>query len=254
MAANLLDEPAIQGCVRKVGRNPLVVDCHSCGLYGLCQVAGLNDPASGLIDEVVSRREDITGGQQLIKGGEPLNEIIAVRSGALKISLNLDGEQEQIIGFVLPGEVLGLEALTGEPYPYVVEALEQGSVCRFNLSRIDLLEGLMGQFQQQLILALGHQARSWQSVPLLMGAKNADRRIALFLLALSSRLVAHGFSGQRFKLPMSRYCIANYLGLAMETVSRVLKRFQSRGVVEVSARRICLSNMAQLRTIAGVQS
>ncbi|MFO7594484.1 MAG: helix-turn-helix domain-containing protein [Pseudomonadota bacterium] len=213
----------------------------------------MHESSSELIDEVVSRREAITAGQLLVKAGEPLEQIIAVRSGALKVSLDLEGEEEQIIGFVLPGELMGLEALTGERYPYVVEVLEPGSICRFNLSQLDRLEGRKGEFQQQLILALGHQARSWQSVPLLMGAKNAERRVALFLLGISSRLVAHGFPGQRFKLPMSRYCIANYLGLAMETVSRVLKRFQARGLVEVSARRICLSNLEQLRTIAGIQ-
>ncbi|MCW8840646.1 MAG: helix-turn-helix domain-containing protein [Gammaproteobacteria bacterium] len=226
------------------------VECCSCGLFGLCKVAGLDEPQSDTFDQIVSTREEVPSGARLLTPRRRLDTLIAVRSGAFKLSTRPDGTQEQIVGFALPGELIGLEALSGSAYPFSVEALEASSVCRFNLTSMQLSQQHMAEFQQQLILALARQARAAQNIPMLLGAKNAEQRLALFLLDISSRLSEHGFPGQRFRLPMSRQSIANYLGLAMETVSRVFKRFHARGIIDVRARHIALADLEQLRTIA----
>ena len=111
----------------------------------------------------------------------------------------------------------------------------------------------MREFQYQLIRALGSQVRTLQAVPLLMGAKSAEQRMALFLLGLSSRFREHGFPWREFRLPMSRQCIADYLGLAMETVSRIFRRFHARDLIAVRSRQISLLDMAGLREVAGLQ-
>lgn len=228
------------------------VECNFCGLYGLCQVAGLDAPATGLIDEVVSRREEVAAGQRLVTAGQPVAEIMAVKSGAFITTAALNNGEEQVVDFFLPGELMGLEALSGGQHQHEIEALEHSSICRFNLSRLDLLEQRMGEFQQQLIRALSRQTRRDQWVPLLLGAKNAEQRMALFLLGISSRFTEHGLPSMSFRLPMSRQLIANYLGLAMETVSRILKRFHSQGLIEVHARSIALHSIHELRDVAGV--
>lgn len=252
MYANQLSDTVSERRVGK-GLGAKAIDCRSCGLHGLCRIAGLDEQDQTLIDRVVTRRKEVAAGRKLLRAGQKLDAVIAVRSGAFKVSTRLKGAEEQIVGFVLPGELLGLEALGGARYPYDVEALEGSSICRFSLAQLHLLESRLDDVQQQLILAMGRQARIGQTVPLLLGAKNADQRIALFLLGLSSRLMEHGFSGRQFRLPMSRYCIASYLGLAMETVSRVFKRLHAGGVLNVRARQIEMVDMQQLRMIAGLQ-
>lgn len=237
---------------RGAGRTINAVDCNSCDLYGLCRVADLDEPESGLIDDLVSRREEVSVGQRIVTAGQPFTEIIAVRSGAFKTSVALANGVEQAVDFFLPGELMGLEALSEGHYQNSIEALEPSSVCRFNLSRVYLLEQRMADFQQQLIRALSRHTRRDQWVPLLMGAKSAEQRIALFLIGLSTRFIEHGLPSQSFRLPMSRQLIADYLGLAMETVSRILKRFHSQCLIDVRARNIVLCNINDLRVVAGV--
>ncbi len=236
----------------RAGKKINAVECNWCGLYGMCQVAGLNTSVSGLIEKVVSRHEEVAVGQCIVTAGQPLAEIIAVRSGAFKTTVALANGAEQVVDFFLPGELMGLDALSDGLYSNTIVALEHSTICRFHLSRLYLLEERMGDIQQQMIRAFSRQTRRDQWVPLLMGAKNAEQRMALFLLGLSSRFIEHGLPSQRFRLPMSRQFIADYLGLAMETVSRVLKRFHSQGLIDVHARNIDLYNIDDLRVVAGM--
>lgn len=238
---------------RRGGKTSRAIECSFCGLYGMCRVAGLESPYPGEIDEVLSRREMVAAGQPLVPAGTPVEEIVAVRSGAFKAVTVLGNGDEQVVDFLLPGELAGLEALGPGHAVHEVVALEDSSVCRFKLSRLLRFGSRMGEFQQQLILALSGQNRRDSWVPLLLGARSAEQRMALFLLGLSSRLDAHGLPGQRFRLPMSRSHIANHLGLAVETVSRIFKRFHEQGLLEVRARRVALSNMQGLRAVAGVR-
>lgn len=238
--------PAPRGSRRKAN----VVECESCGLYGMCQIAGLEDPVPDLIDEIVGRREPINSAQEIITANQPFREIYAVKSGSFKTYASLANGQQQIIDFYFPGELMGLEGLSEEYYPHSVEALEAGSVCRLDFTKLELLGDRLGKFQQQLITALSRRARQDQWIPLLMGAQNAEQRIATFLLSLSERFAEHGLPSMRFKLPMSRHDIANYLGLAVETVSRMFQRFQSLDLLEVHGRHVELKDMDELHKLA----
>jgi CRP/FNR family transcriptional regulator len=231
-----------------------VVQCESCGLYGMCQVAGLDAPVPDLIDEIVGRREPIGVGQNIITAGRTFGEIYAVKSGSFKTYVTLANGSQQIIDFYFPGELMGLEGLSERTYPHTVEALEASSVCRLDFTKLDLLGDRMGDFQQQLIVAMSRRARQDQWVPLLMGAQNAEQRTATFLLSLSSRFAEHDLPSMRFKLPMSRHDIANYLGLAVETVSRMFQRFQSMDLLEVHGRHVELRDIDALQVIAGLNS
>ncbi len=231
-----------------------VVECDSCGLYGMCQVAGLDEPVPDLIDEIVGRREEVGISQNVITAGTPFGEIYAVKSGSFKTYVTLANGEQQIIDFYFPGELMGLEALSERNYPHSVEALEASTVCRLNFAKLDLLGERLGEFQQQLIQALSRRTRQDQWVPLLMGAQNAEQRTATFLLSLSDRFAEHGLPSQRFKLPMSRHDIANYLGLAVETVSRMFQRFQSMDLLEVHGRHVELRDMEALRVMSGLNN
>lgn len=228
------------------------VECESCGLYGMCKVAGLESPSNETFDEIVARREQVTSGQQIISRGADFDEIFAVKSGAFKTYTTLANGKEQIIDFYFPGELIGLEGIAGQRYPHAVEALEASSVCRLRFSSLPLLKERQGDFKQQLIRALSMRTTLNQWVPLMMGAQNAEQRTATFLLSLSARLAEHELPNLRFKLPMSRHDIANYLGLAVETVSRMFQRFQSLNLLEVHGRHLELRDVAGLRAVAGL--
>lgn len=231
-----------------------VVECESCGLYGMCQVAGLEAPVPDLLDEIVGRREPVAAGDDVITAGAPFGEIYAVKSGSFKTYVTMANGERQIIDFYFPGELMGLEGMSAGVYPHAVEALEASSVCRLDFSKLHLLGARLGDFQQQLIAALSRRARQDQWVPLLMGAQNAEQRTATFLLSLSSRFAEHDLPSLRFKLPMSRHDIANYLGLAVETVSRMFQRFQSMELLEVHGRHVELRDLDALRVIAGLNN
>jgi len=231
-----------------------VVECESCGLYGMCQVAGLEAPVPDLLDEIVGRREPVAAGDYVIAAGAPFREIYAVKSGSFKTYVTMTNGEQQIIDFYFPGELMGLEGMSEGAYPHAVEALEASSVCRLDFSKLHLLGARLGDFQQQLIAALSRRARQDQWVPLLMGAQNAEQRTATFLLSLSSRFAEHDLPSLRFKLPMSRHDIANYLGLAVETVSRMVQRFQSMELLEVHGRHVEVRNLDALRKIAGLNN
>lgn len=231
-------------------RKKNVVECESCGLYGMCQVAGLEEPIPDMIDEIVGRREPVESGQDLITAGAPFGAIYAVKSGSFKTYVTLANGDQQIIDFYFPGELIGLEAMGSNAYPHSVAALEASSVCRLNFTRVSLLGPRLAEFNTKLIQALSRRALQDQWVPLLMGAQNAEQRTATFLLSLAARFAEHGMPSTLFKLPMSRHDIANYLGLAVETVSRMFQRFQTMGLLEVHGRNVELRDIGKIRVIA----
>lgn len=228
------------------------VECESCGLYGMCKVAGLERAGNDIFDEIVVRREQVASGQQIVTRGTAFDEIFAVKSGAFKTYTTLANGKEQIIDFYFPGELIGLEGIAGQRYPHNVDALESSSICRLSFSSLHLLKERQDDFKQQLIRALSMRTMLSQWVPLMMGAQNAEQRTATFLLSLSTRLAEHELPSIRFKLPMSRHDIANYLGLAVETVSRMFQRFQSMSLLEVHGRHVELRDVPGLHAVAGL--
>lgn len=235
-----------------VSRKQQTVDCSACALYGICQAIGLEAADSRGFEEVVRRCEPITSQQQIVHPAMPVGEILAVKSGSFKAYITAPNNQQKIVGFFLPGELIGLEGIGLSHPPYTVEALESGSVCRLNLLQAVWPGKQLEMFQQQLITALSGYALQKQSLALLLGAQSAEQRIALFLLGISERFTEHKLPGLRFKLPMSRHDMANYLGLAVETVSRMVQRMQSMDILEVHGRHLVLNDQQGLRAIAGI--
>jgi CRP/FNR family transcriptional regulator len=186
-------------------------------------------------------------GAHLFRTGDPFDAIAAVRSGTVK-TCRVDREgREQVLGFHLPGEIIGLSAIDGERYPCDAVALDEVQVCRFSFPKIALLAARVPGLQKHLFKLMsrdiGHAER-------LSGDHSADERIAAFLVDLSRRLAARGFSASRFELTMPRTDIANYLRLAPETVSRVFRRFQDEGIVKVLRREIEILDARQLEALA----
>ena len=186
-------------------------------------------------------------GEHVFREGDPFEAIAAVRAGTVKtFVVDRDG-REHVLGFHLPGEVIGLNAIDGEHYPCNAVALDTVMLCRFSFPKIAVLAMRLPGVQKQLFRLL---SRDIGRALLLAGDWSADQRMAAFLVGLSRRLSERGFSASRFQLTMARTDIANYLRLAPETVSRVLRRFDDDGLLRVERRDLELLDRDALMALA----
>src|SRR6185437_6525734 len=190
-----------------------------------CVAAGYNKPALAELQCLVEHVGPYRSGEHVFRTGDPFRAIFAVRSGTVKTRMVDKEGREQVLGFYLPGEVVGLNAIYPEHFPCDAVALEDTQFCRFSFPAMSALAARQPAVQQHLFRLI---SKELGAVSLLAGDHSADERMAAFLVDLSNRYAARGFSATRFHLSMSRGDIANYLRLAAETVSRVLGRFRSQ--------------------------
>jgi len=227
------------------------VHCKDCSLAPLCLPISLNMQDMDTLDEIVKRGRPLKKGEVLFRQGEPFDSVFAVRSGTLRTFSVTDGGEEQITGFHLPSELVGLSGMDTESYPVTAQALETTSVCEIPFERLDELSMLLPQLRRQLMRIMSREIRDDQQMMLLLSKKTADERIASFLINLSARFSARGFSASQFRLSMSRNEIGNYLGLAVETVSRVFTRFQQNGIIEAEGKEVRILDYINLCSLAG---
>lgn len=225
--------------------------CKDCSLATLCLPISLNMEDMDALDDIVKRGRPLKKGEFLFRQGDAFGSVFAVRSGALKTFSLSDGGEEQITGFHLPSELVGLSGVDGERYPVSAQALETTSVCEIPFERLDDLALQLPQLRRQLMRIMSREIRDDQQMMLLLSKKTADERIATFLVNLSARFRARGFSANQFRLAMSRNEIGNYLGLAVETVSRVFTRFQQNRLLEAEGKEVHILDPIELCALAG---
>jgi CRP/FNR family transcriptional regulator, anaerobic regulatory protein len=221
--------------------------CSTCAFSQACLDEGMDKGALMDLHVLVQHVGPLQPGAHVFREGDPFDAIAAVRAGTVKTYVVDPDGREHVLGFHLPGEVIGLNAIDGETYPCNAVALDTVMLCRFSFPRIAVLATRVPGLQRHLFRLL---SRDIGRANLLAGDWSADQRMAAFLLGLSRRLAARGFSPDRFALTMPRTDIANYLRLAPETVSRVLRRLQVDGVLEVDRREVELRDRARLEALA----
>jgi CRP/FNR family transcriptional regulator len=221
--------------------------CSTCAFSQACMDEGMDKGALMDLHVLVEHIGPFHAGDHLFREGEPFEAIAAVRAGTVKTYVVDRDGHEHVLGFHLPGEVIGLNAIDGETYPCNAVALDTVMLCRFSFPKIAVLATRLPGLQRQLFRLL---SRDIGRAALLAGDWSADQRMAAFLVGLSRRLAARGFSASRFQLTMARTDIANYLRLAPETVSRVLRRFQEEGRLVVDRRELELLDTAALEALA----
>lgn len=226
------------------------IACRDCGLYQLCLPMGLNSADTMLLDRYVKRKRVVKRGQILYRLGEEFTCVYAIRSGSVKTYISTDDGRLQITGFHIPGELLGLNAMDEKRYNCEAMALETTSVCAISLDCFEELARQIPSVHYQMLRMMSKEIKLNQELMLLLGKKNAEERLATYLLALSRRFAMRNYSATRFNLSMSRSDIGDYLGIAEETVSRIFTRFQEEGVVTSERRRIVLNDLERLSAIA----
>jgi CRP/FNR family transcriptional regulator len=221
--------------------------CSTCAFSAACLEQGFDKARLRELHVLVEHVGPFAEGEHIFREGDAFEAIAAVRAGTVKTYVNDAEGREQVLGFFLPGEIIGLNAISQSKYPCNAVALDPVSLCRFSFPNIAELAGRVPGLQQQLFKLLSEDIGK---AALLAGNFTADERMAAFLVALARRQAARGFSASRLHLAMTRTDIANYLRLASESVSRGFSRLQDAGIVRVDRREIEITDPARLSALA----
>lgn len=224
--------------------------CSDCNLHELCLPRGLTKQDLQLLEDTVRQTKPLQAGDYLFSAGDKFENIYALRSGSIKLDYTDEQGNEQIIGFYFPGEILGLDAIDKKKHVCSAIALETSSYCAFPFSKLSEMCQSVPELQNQMFRLMSRELTQENELLLTIGKKNADMRLATFLVTLSSRFSRLGYSAREFRLSMSRQEIANYLGLTNETVSRIFSRFQKDDLVNTERKNITIKNLEKLRNLA----
>jgi CRP/FNR family transcriptional regulator len=225
------------------------VSCSNCCLRHVCLPCGLGDGDVGQVDELTRVKRRVAKGAVLFRAGDRFETLYAVRSGSFKTVCISRNGQEKVVGLHLPGEVMGLEAISRRKQGYDAIALEDSEVCVIPYARLTELALRVPDLQHQLLRLVSGDISRDEGLMLLMGGMDAGQRIAALLLSLSKRYQKLGYSPTRFSVRMSREEIGSYLGLTLETVSRLFSRFQRDGVIAARQREVELKDTQALRAL-----
>ncbi len=221
--------------------------CSTCAFGRACLGDGYDKQALEDLHCLVEHTAPLHAGDEVFRYGQPFNAIYAVRAGMVKTRRIDEQGREQILGFFLPGELVGLNGLYSSRYPCDAVALDTVTLCRFAFPALSVMATRLPAIQQTLLQLM---SKDIVNAALLAGDYSADERLAAFLVNLSDRFAERGYSPTRLYLMMSRSDIANYLRLAPETVSRVLRRFQDEALIAVEKREVTLIALDRLQHLA----
>ncbi len=237
------------------GRNVISLEtikvaCQNCSLSSLCLPMALTADDITRLDSIIERNRPLHRGDALYNEGDSFERVRVITTGSIKTYSTSDDGNEHILGFHLPGELIGLDAIENNHHRCSAKALETTLVCEIPFSRLEKLGHEIPMLQHQIYRLLSREIGHETEVLMLLGKKGADERLATFLMSLSERFKLRGFSPTDFFLSMSRFDIGNYLGLAVETVSRIFTRFQETGLIHAERKHIQLLKPIQLQEIA----
>jgi CRP/FNR family transcriptional regulator len=225
--------------------------CSTCMLSEICLPLGMPRNDVSKLDELVKERIRIPKGGALFRLGDKTEAVYGIRSGSIKTQLEDSSGQVQITGFLLPGEILGMDGLLDNTHVSHAIALEDTEVCVIRIDEMDQLSQHLPILQQQFRRLMSKEISRSHHLIMALGGLRSEQRLAAFLVNLSQRLFVLGYSASEFILRMSREEIGNYLGLTLETVSRLFSRFAREGLIRVQQREVHILDMRHLQELAG---
>lgn len=225
--------------------------CSKCSLKELCLPVGLMAEAMRQLDSVLRQSRRLKKGEYLFRSGDEFHSLYAVRTGFMKTTIASFDGRDQVTGFFMSGELVGLDGIYHKQHTCDAMALEDSEVCELPFERMEELGVAVPSLQSHFYRLISREILRDQGVMMLLGNMRAEERLAAFLLNLSQRLQQRGFAANDFILRMSREEIGSYLGLKLETVSRTLSRFNQEGWISVEHKHICLLQPESLRKLVG---
>jgi len=229
------------------------VACKNCSLVTLCLPMSLTPEDVERLDAIVMRSRPLHRGDVLFQAGSRFRSLYVVKTGSVKTYTPSEEGGEQVLGFHLPGEIIGLEAIQSGQHTCSGKVLETSAICEIPFQRLEELSLAIPSLQHQMYRLLSKEIGQESEMLMLLGKRNAEERLASFLLSLSERFKKRGLSATDFYLSMSRHEIGSYLGLAVETVSRLFTRFQEESLLSAERKHVQLRDMEGLKAIASGQ-
>jgi len=219
----------------------------------LCMPIGLSAEELMRVDELVTRRPIIKRGTTLFRSGEKFTSLYAIRTGFFKTSVTTEDGRDQVTGFQMAGEIMGLDGIVNDHHTCDAIAIEDAEVCVLPFERIEEISREVKALQHHVHKIMSREIVREHGVMLLLGNMRAEERLAAFLLNLVQRLHARGFSQSDLVLRMTREEIGSYLGLTLETVSRTFSKFADDGLIAVNQRHIQIQNADALKRMVNLQ-
>jgi len=228
------------------------VNCGNCRLNSICLPLALESDDIEQLDNIIERSKPLQKGQHLYREGDAFKSVFAVRSGAMKAFKTTDDGREQVTGFFFPGEILGMDGISNNLHASSAKALETAAVCEIPFSSLEKLSAMMPSLQRHFFQLMSREITEDQQLITLLSKNSADERVASLMLSISARNSKRKLSSTQFRLPMSRVDIGNYLGLTVETVSRVFSRMQKLEILQVDNKEIKILDIPGLQKMANV--
>ena len=230
------------------------VNCGNCRLNSICLPLALESGDIQQLDDIIQRSKPLQKTQHLYREGDDFQSVYAVRSGTLKAYKTTDDGREQVTGFYFPGEILGMDGISNNAHASSAKALETAAVCEIPFTSLEKLSSLMPNLQRHFFQLMSREITEDQQLITLLSKNSADERVAALMLSISTRNARRKLSSTQFRLPMSRVDIGNYLGLTVETVSRVFSRMQKMDILRVDNKEIEILDTQGLQSMANLSN
>ena len=226
------------------------VSCANCRLSSICLPISLESDDVVKLEEIVQRGKPLRKGDHLYRQHSSFTSIYAVRSGAIKGYRITSSGEEQVTGFYFPGEIIGIDGISNNIYSSSAVALDTSAVCEIPFNQLEQLSLQLPSLQRHFFQIMSQEITDDQKLLTLISKNTAEERVASLLLSISARHMRRNLSGDRFLLPMSRADIGNFLGLTVETVSRVFSKFKKNALLETDKKEVRIQDLDQLRVVA----
>lgn len=227
--------------------------CESCLLNKICLPIALKSEDIARLDKTVSRGKPLHKGDHLYRQEDEFRSIYAVRSGSIKAYSVTESGQESVSGFYFPGEILGMDGIGRNRHASSARAMETSSLCEIPFKNLGLLSQEIPSLQQHCFQLMSKEIVEDRQLMALLSKSSAEERLATFILTISARKARHRYSESDFRLPMSRADMGNYLGLTIETISRVLGKFQKMGMLSVDNKKITIKDHSGLQSVSALR-
>ena len=223
------------------------ISCSNCRLSQICLPIALESTDIDKLDSIIHRGRPLRKGDHIFRQDEPFKSVYAVRSGTLKAYSTMDNGQEQVTAFYFPGEILGMDGISKNRHPSSAVALETAAICEIPFDLLGDLSIRIPTLQRHFFQLMSQEIADDQQLIMMLSKNSAEQRVAALLLSISARNARRKLSATAFRLSMSRADIGNYLGLTVETVSRIFSRFQKNGLIDVDGKEVVITDAIRLR-------
>jgi len=226
------------------------ISCESCSLNNVCLPNGLSEKEISQLEISVDKTIKINKKDVLYNSMDKIEGVYAIKSGAIKTSISNEDGQEQVLEFHLPGDILGFDAFNNGTHSCDAIALEDTLLCKIEIEDFHDLCGRLPGVRKEMMHQVGKEISHNQSLLLSLGQQQTDERLATFILEMSAHFQSRGFSGKEFVIPMPRQDLSNYLGMAVETLSRIISRMTDEGIIKFDRRLVLITDIEKLEKLA----